>query len=481
MNNYLMQYQKHHIMRYLAQIAQSLIVLLVMFFLINVPSYSKNKIKKQKKQITIKILKKQLNKMEALTDALQKRINELEQKVAILTEKISIQQKKSMQQAQMQQIPPESIIKTKDSTQNQDLQLSPQSDIQLNPQTNTLATGSEKQLPDISVIVNGSANFTNNKAIIDRNKVLVNEAEIGMQGYLYPTIKGDAFFSFEREEGENNLNGVLEEGYVTFLETPIKGIGIKAGKMKVDFGKTNKQHPHQLSYQDRVSVLKNFLGEDGLNAHGIEAAYLIPTSRNIFAQLQLGLWRPESPQLDPLTNLETNDAGTRISNTLATTRLWISKSIGDDNELELGLNSAWGKSLFNGSGSNKKDPIQIYAADLTFRKFMPAHKKLSLSLEWLLHNRKIPPSHISHSGYYVLGTFQSNKYWEWGIRYDNSSFPAPTQGHGSGISAIITNYLSESTFLRYQVKHGNDTEQKSFNEFIIQFVWGIGPHFHHLK
>lgn len=424
-------------------------------------------VKKQQKLIDLLINKKDINNEQAL----QKRIAELEQKIETL--------------APIQK--PDALKETKDIS-NISSNNNPEPLNGATQQPTIPTTGSEKQLPDISVVVNASTHISDDKSDTDRNRFLLNESEISMQGYLYPTIRGDAFYSFGRESGQraplgksNELIGELEEAYATFLETPLKDVSVKAGKMRIDFGKTNKLHPHSLPYEDTPSVLKNFLGEDGMKGHGIEASYLIPTPRNFFAQIQAGYWRPDTVSLDPDTGLEPDDAGSRLADRILTSRLWLSKELSDDSELELGLSSALGRSIFNGSGSGSYDPIQLYSADITYRKFPKAHKKLSLQAEWLLHKRKIADTSLSHSGYYLLGTYQFNQYWEWGLRYDNASLPSPSLGHESSISTFLTNHLSESTFLRYQYKHGNHIGGNNFNEFIIQFVWGIGPHSHSLK
>lgn len=417
-------------------------------------------VKKQQKLINVLIQQKNTNNEQVL----QKRIDELEQKIETLT---SIQKEDSLKK----------ITGANNNSNNNNQEPL----IDTTQQQTITTTGGEKQLPDISVVANASTHISDDRSDTDRNRLLLNESEISMQGYLYPTIRGDLFYSFGRKSGGNELNGELEEGYTTFLETPLKNVSVKAGKMRIDFGKTNKLHPHSLPYEDTPSVLKNFLGNDGLKGHGIEASYLLPTSRDFFAQLQAGWWRPDSLRLDPETGLEYNNAGSRFADRLFTGRLWLSKEVSEDSELELGLSSAWGRSIFNGSGDDSYDPIQLYGADITYRKFPGIYKKLTLQAEWMLHRRKMIDTSLSRSGYYLLGTYQFNKFWEWGLRYDNASLPAPSSGHESSISTFLTNNFSESTFMRYQFKHGKHFEGNNFNEFIIQFVWGIGPHSHSLK
>ena len=64
-------------------------------------------------------------------------------------------------------------------------------------------------LPDISLIVTGKGFATNDRRNEDRNKFFTDEVELGIQGYVYPNVKADAFIvgspgeeePFQIEEG----------------------------------------------------------------------------------------------------------------------------------------------------------------------------------------------------------------------------------------------------------------------------------------
>ena len=64
-------------------------------------------------------------------------------------------------------------------------------------------------LPDISFIGNFVGHYTNDKRDEDRNKLKVQEGEIGIQSMVYPGIRADAFIVFHESET------LLEEGYLT--------------------------------------------------------------------------------------------------------------------------------------------------------------------------------------------------------------------------------------------------------------------------
>lgn len=342
-------------------------------------------------------------------------------------------------------------------------------------------TGGEKQLPDISIVTNSSGLFGSSRIPngVDRNRFLVNEVELAFQGYLYPSIRADAFISFGR--GGNELRGVAEEAFFTFLQTPITGLSLKGGKMHVDFGKRNKIHAEKLLTQDRPALLRNLLGEDNFNGHGAELSYLLPTPRGTFAQLQLGWYRPSNEISLDATGLETGTTGARIGDKLLTSRLWTSKAFGDSNEVEMGLSSMWGRGVLGGSGFATEDPINVYGADFTWRRYLSNRRRLLLSAEWMQHSRVLTSGRDNRRGYYVLGAYQMSPYWDLGLRLDNTGVPAPSFGHESATVGYLTHHLTETTFLRYQLSHGRRADGTPYNQFGLQFVWGIGPHAHGLE
>ncbi|MDH7568993.1 MAG: hypothetical protein QHJ73_05345, partial [Armatimonadota bacterium] len=75
------------------------------------------------------------------------------------------------------------------------------------------ATGGRAlQLPDISFIGVGRGKLSSDDRDDDRNRVLLDEAEIGIQSYVYPGVRADAFITMP---GHENFTAELEEAYLT--------------------------------------------------------------------------------------------------------------------------------------------------------------------------------------------------------------------------------------------------------------------------
>ena len=73
--------------------------------------------------------------------------------------------------------------------------------------------------PDVSVVLNTKALFTDNRERHSRDKLSIEEAELAFQSYLYPGIHGDLIVSLHQHEGEWKVHP--EEAYVSFLDLPL--------------------------------------------------------------------------------------------------------------------------------------------------------------------------------------------------------------------------------------------------------------------
>jgi hypothetical protein len=59
----------------------------------------------------------------------------------------------------------------------------------------------QTELPDISVIGNIVGLASSDHAADNRSDIVVRELELGLQGYLYPQVRADAFIALSKLEG----------------------------------------------------------------------------------------------------------------------------------------------------------------------------------------------------------------------------------------------------------------------------------------
>lgn len=336
--------------------------------------------------------------------------------------------------------------------------------------------GRHLSLPDISFIVQAKGKATDDKNDPERQKLLLSEAELGIQGYVYPNVKADAFVTGSSSEDEPFQ---VEEAYLTYLGLT-KGLNVNVGQKHVSFGRTNLLHSHSWPYVRQPFVIANFIAPESLTGQGANFSYLFPTKSNLFAQLDLGVWaNGNEGEPSDLPDIVAGP-GANLTDRFETARLWTGCPIGESNELELGGSWAGGKSNEN-PDTLQTDYVHIKGVDLSYRHFGEGDKRLLLRGEHFWRNGTTDSDDATAKGYYLFGNYRWDRYNSVGLLYDWSEFPQATNLHESALSLIYTKQFSEQYYMRFQAMHGNRPDCGSFNEFWLQWVWGVGPHTHNLE
>jgi len=321
------------------------------------------------------------------------------------------------------------------------------------------------ELPDISVIGDVVATYGDDKDEADRGKVVLRETEIAFQGYLYPDIRADTFCALHRHS-DGEYKAELEEGYISFLKTPIPGLSIKAGKKLLDFGKLNPRHPHHWDFVDRPEVLKSYFGDHGVAGQGVNFSFLLPLP--FFCQWDVGAWHIDSEHTHSSDILG-------LAEETYSTRIWSSFALSENQELELGLS---GLKSYGTHYSEHKDKVKVGGIDLTYRHLGQGLRRLLFMNEFFFLDRDVPAGDLDRFGCYSLLNYRFDKYWDVGLRFDWIQTPFPDKKEKSFISGILTRSLTETTKLRLQYKY--DIENDNHTVY-LQTTFGIGPHSHPLE
>jgi len=330
-------------------------------------------------------------------------------------------------------------------------------------------------LPDISLIVQAKGKLSSDRRDDARNRVRLCEAELAIQGYVYPNVKADAFIAMSPAEG---AAAQAEEAYLTYLGLS-PGLNLGVGKRLVAFGRTNQTHCHSLLYARRPLVLRNLVGEEGLAGEGIAASYLLPTKGNLFAQLDLGTWTGEGPgETSDLPDIVAGP-GASFADRFSTARLWTSYPVAENSELELG--GSYARGAAEGLAVPGSGHATISGLDLTYRRFGEGTSRLLLRGEGVWRRESADATASTAKGYYLFGNWRNTKYASLGVLYDWSEFPQAPDLHESAVSVIWTKQFSEQYYLRLQGTHGSRPGDDSYNELWLQWVWGVGPHTHNLE
>jgi hypothetical protein len=339
-------------------------------------------------------------------------------------------------------------------------------------------------MPDVSIIGNVVGKFSDNHDVENRNKVLFSEAEVALQGFLYPNIRGDVILHAHRHEDGDYHYGVCE-GYATFMSL-FDAFTLNAGRKLLPIGKANAVHGHHRHFADSPAVSREFLGDTGHgpSGNGVNLSWLTPLP--FFLQWEVGTWHVDAAHH--------HDDGLSYapSDECYTTRLWSSFELSSDDELEIGIS---GLSGYGSHFEHHTDRMQLVGADLTYRHIGEGYNRLIFRNEFFWLDRRIPSgadrnpdgdyvgsiTELDRFGFYSLVNYRFDRNWDAGLRYDYVQRPYPVKPHKddlSSISPILTWNLTESSKLRLQYTYDFDDNE---NSVLLQFVFGIGPHSHPLE
>jgi len=326
--------------------------------------------------------------------------------------------------------------------------------------------------PDISVIGDFVYHGTDKKTDEIYNRFSMREVEFAFSAAVDPYAKADIFLSVEPEESAVDL----EEGYLTFLNLPIKGLQGKLGKFKSNFGKVNRLHRHQLPWADEPNMLTNFFGSEGMSEPGISASYLIPNPWDKYMELTFEVFNNRNSE---------SFAGSSGRDMVYLTHLKNFFDINEESTLELGMSFATGPN----DDRHGKNRTNIEGIDLTY-KWRPLKEGIYKSLTFqneaffsqkdnVIAEEGAGPKQIDSLGLYSSLQYQFAKRWSVFGRYDYSEFPNFASRSDNAYSAGLTFAQSEYVFWRLQFKHTDRNYEKDSSEVWLQCNFGLGPHRKH--
>jgi len=337
-------------------------------------------------------------------------------------------------------------------------------------------------LPDISLIMKMNGLLSSDRRDGDRKRIGLSEGELGIQGYLYPGVKADAFIVGAPGEGEPLQ---FEEGFITFQGVR-KGLNINVGRKFTPFGRTGELHSHSWQYNRQLIPFRNLVAEEALVGDGVNFNYLLPLKGKLFARTSLGIWNGEGAaetSSNPFGQDLPSGTGAGFYDRFYTGRLWLGHPVGQNGELEVGTSYARGRSqvdddtgLTLGQGRNILNGI-----DVSYRHFMNKNRRLLLRSEYFRNTPQggLPTSRAT--GYYGLANFRFSKYKDVGLLYESSGFPQAPGQRETALSLIYSKQLTEQFYMRLQGTRGRRPGDDGYNELRLQIVGSIGPHSHSLE
>jgi hypothetical protein len=317
--------------------------------------------------------------------------------------------------------------------------------------------------PDISALGQVLAGVTDDPDSPDRNHPALGlgEAEFLFDAALNPYFRG----AFTVAAGDEGLE--LEEAYTAMVRGLPWGLGLKAGKYRLGFGKLNAVHPHALPFIEPPRAWASLLpGEEGFNETAVQVSQLQPMPGGWASTLAVDALRGSSFHPDD----DRNRAG------------WLGRwsgafLFGDAAALETGVSGATGVDDV-GSGARG----YLAGGDAKLRFYLPAASQLTLQGEAAL--RRSHPvdtagvvSAETRWGAYAFADYRLHNRYNGGLLYEQ----AQREGHPSRTERAVRLFagyavLEESTVIRMAYEHFRPGGGPSVNTLSLQLLFSMGPH-----
>lgn len=333
--------------------------------------------------------------------------------------------------------------------------------------------------PDISALGQVVGGYTDDPAspASEEPTLRSGEMEMVLDAYLNPFIKG----WFTLSGGEDGFE--LEEGYASVVRGLPWGLGLKAGKYRLGFGKLNATHPHAYPFIDPPRSLVSLLpgGEEGFNETGVQASALLPTPGDWASTLSADLIEAKAFHPD--------GEFTRLG--------WLGRwandfLIGEVGAVETGLSAAEGKTI-----SPEWDPAWLFGADVKAKFYLPGASQLTVQAEGVYRRfqERLPGSSEApiaadpsigtgssivqdqRSGFVAFADYRYHTQWNGGLFYEQWERPFDSEAVDRAFRAFAGYaVLEESTLLRLMYERLLPEGGDAVNSVSLQLLFSMGPH-----
>lgn len=319
--------------------------------------------------------------------------------------------------------------------------------------------------PDISAIGQVLGGVTDDATSPNKNEPALKsgEVEVVLDAYLNPYLKG--WFTLSGSED----GFAVEEAYASVVKGLPWGLGLKAGKYRLGFGKVNPIHPHVLPFIEPphswVSLMPG--GEDGFNETAVQISDLLPTP---------GDWA-STVSVDVLEGKEFHPGDDRAR--LGWLGRWANDFlVGDAGALESGISGATG---IDSVGLESRS--YLLGADAKAKFYLPGASQLTLQGECLFSNGHIADTSTNtyatenRWGAYAFADYRYHTQYNGGILYEQWKREGAPSLMDRSIK-VFAGYavLEESTLLRMVYEHFMPEGGTAVNTVSAQLLFSMGPH-----
>lgn len=318
--------------------------------------------------------------------------------------------------------------------------------------------------PDISALGQVLPSLTDDPGSPDRNRpvLALGEAEILFDAALNPYFRG----AFTLAAGDEGFE--LEEAYTTMVRGLPWGLGLKAGKYRLGFGKLNAVHPHTLPFIETPRAWASLMpGEEGFNETAIQVSDLLPTPGAWASMLSVDLLQGSA--------FHPEDARSRIG--------WLGRwgngfLLGDRGALEAGVSGATGI-----DDVDSRSRGYMLGADLKMKIRLAGTAQLTLQTEGALRRSHAVDtlsgavSTEDRGGFFTLADYRPRPQYNAGVLYEQwepEDRPADTDRAVKAFAGYAV--LEESTLFRVAVERFMPGTGAAVHTISAQLLFSMGPH-----
>jgi hypothetical protein len=318
--------------------------------------------------------------------------------------------------------------------------------------------------PDLSAVgqLRGGIQGENASFDPDEAALSLGESELILDAALNPYLRG----SFTVSAGEEGFE--MEEAYAVALRGLGYGLGLKAGKYRLGFGKLNAVHPHAYPFLDVPDAWAALMpgGEEGFNEAAVQASVLLPTPGDWASTVSVDLI--EGKSFHPHEDRTRLGWLGRWSNSLL---------LGEKAALEAGVSGATGLDAPTGDARG-----WLAGGDLKVKLYLGGTSQLVLQGEGLFRRShtvdSAAPGPISHGqyGFYAFADWKVNR-WNAGLLYDQFQHQEDEDRMDRSVKAFGGFALwEETTLLRAAYGISFPDGGDAVHGLALQFLFSMGPH-----
>lgn len=300
------------------------------------------------------------------------------------------------------------------------------------------------------------------------------ELELALQGYLNPYARADVYLALPGIEGPFEL----EEGYVTVTRAfPVQ---LRFGKFKLDTGKINSQHLHQLSWGEYPLMLQSFFSLEGANSVAVRVTRLQPVGDNAVTitlnAFDAGFFLPQEQGNN---QLEPREVRTQIG---ASSRLSFFRSLTDFTHLDIGASYLWAP--YDPEQSNLT--TQVAGLDVKYKWQPNTRTGLIFSAEAMLSDREVEMGDslvsmidkVTAHGAFSFLEYRFRRRWDVGSYFDYTQSASNSDlqiAAGGGWLAFSPAEETARFSLIYRYED-SDLQTEPTQRVSFQVIWSLGPH-----